>query len=197
MKTCRRRSSSNWRGWSAATRGGKRARLTLRLLRELGLGPPARVLDAGCGWGVTLDALEGSGYQAIGLDISRRALERLDRPGRTLIEADLARPFERTGPVNDAVLALDVIEHLDDDRSAVRRLGALVQPAGRLIVSVPPCRICSPSLMRFRDIGGDIYRKHCVRPSRTRAWHRANLLVGTLARARAGTATGAAPSPAG
>ena len=113
------------------------ARLTLRLLRELGLGPPARVLDAGCGWGVTLDALEGSGYQAIGLDISRRALERLDRPGRTLIEADLARPFERTGPVNDAVLALDVIEHLDDDRSAVRRLGALVQPAGRLIVSVP------------------------------------------------------------
>src|SRR5262245_14880069 len=49
---------------------------------------PARVLDTGCGWGVTLDALEAAGYRTSGLDVSRRALERLDRPNRRLIEAD-------------------------------------------------------------------------------------------------------------
>jgi 2-polyprenyl-3-methyl-5-hydroxy-6-metoxy-1,4-benzoquinol methylase len=114
-----------------------RARLTLRLLHELGLDPPARVLDTGCGWGITLEALERSGYQAIGLDVSRRALERLDRPGRTLVRADLTRPIEGPHPVYDAVLALDVIEHLDDDRAAVHRLGTLVQPGGLLVVSVP------------------------------------------------------------
>jgi SAM-dependent methyltransferase len=114
-----------------------RARLTLRLLNDLGLKAPARILDAGCGWGITLDALEKRGYQAIGLDISRRALERLDRPGRILVEADLTRAIERSVPLYDAVLALDVIEHLDDDRAAVRRLGALVRPGGILIVSVP------------------------------------------------------------
>src|SRR3954468_86071 len=65
-----------------------RARLTLALLGELGVRPSAPVLDAGCGWGVTLDLLERSGYRATGLDVSRPALERLDRPGRTLIEAD-------------------------------------------------------------------------------------------------------------
>jgi 2-polyprenyl-3-methyl-5-hydroxy-6-metoxy-1,4-benzoquinol methylase len=114
-----------------------RAGLTLRLLQVLGLQPPARVLDAGCGWGITLEALEQRGYQATGLDVSRRALERLDRPGRMLVEADLSGPIEHGGMVYDAVLALDVIEHLDDDRAAVRRLGALVGPGGRLIVSVP------------------------------------------------------------
>ena len=72
-----------------------------------------------------------------GLDISRRTLEKLDRPGRRLIEADLARPLGRDAPVCDAALALDVIEHLDDDRAAIRRLGSLVRPGGVLIVSVP------------------------------------------------------------
>jgi SAM-dependent methyltransferase len=114
-----------------------RAALTLRLLDRLGLRSPARVLDVGCGWGVTLDRLEERGYQAVGMDISRRALERLDRPGRTLIEADLNRPIGRDAVPYDAVLALDVIEHLDDDRTAVRRLGSLARPGGYVIVSVP------------------------------------------------------------
>ena len=115
-----------------------RARLTQDLLGRLGVLPPARVLDAGCGWGTTLEALEGAGYRATGADISRRALERLDRPGRELAEMDLtqALPPEEVGGY-DAVLALDVIEHLDDDRAAVGRLGELARPGGYVVVSVP------------------------------------------------------------
>ena len=114
-----------------------RAALTIDLLSDLGLDPPARVLDVGCGWGVTLAALEARGYRTVGLDISRRTLEELDRPGRTLIEADLTRPFRRDVPAHDAVLALDVIEHLDDDGAAVRRMASLTRPGGIVIVSVP------------------------------------------------------------
>jgi len=114
-----------------------RADLTLRLLKRLDVHPPARVLDAGCGWGVTLEALEARGYSAAGMDISRRALEMLDRPDRTLIQADLTKALKSDPPRFRAVLALDVIEHLDDDREAVRRLGELVSPGGVLIVSVP------------------------------------------------------------
>ncbi len=114
-----------------------RATLTLDLLRDLGLEPPARVLDVGCGWGVTLDALERRGYRAIGMDVSRRTLEALDRPGRKLIEADLTRPLGVHLATHDAVLALDVIEHLDDDGAAVRRLGSLTKPGGIVVVSVP------------------------------------------------------------
>jgi len=35
------------------------------------------------------------------------------------------------------VLALDVIEHLDDDRAALARLAAMARPGGVVVVSVP------------------------------------------------------------
>jgi SAM-dependent methyltransferase len=117
-----------------------RSRLVVSLLNRNAISPPARVLDAGCGWGVTLEALEEHGYRASGLDVSRQALERLNQPGRQLFEADLTCPL---GPAAlnhatfDAVLALDVIEHLDDDGAALNSLGRLVRPGGLMIVSVP------------------------------------------------------------
>jgi 2-polyprenyl-3-methyl-5-hydroxy-6-metoxy-1,4-benzoquinol methylase len=114
-----------------------RADLTLTLLDRLGVRPPMRVLDAGCGWGTTLEALEKKGYHAVGADISRRALEKLDRPGRELVEADLTKPLPEGVELSDAVLALDVLEHLDDDREAVERLGTLARPGGVVVVSVP------------------------------------------------------------
>jgi SAM-dependent methyltransferase len=117
-----------------------RARLVVSILKQNTISPPAQVLDAGCGWGVTLEALEGRGYRATGLDVSRQALVRLDRPDRRLIEADLTCPLGPTAVAHaafDAVLALDVIEHLDDDGAALTYLGRLVRPGGLMIVSVP------------------------------------------------------------
>ena len=46
-----------------------RAALTRALLRRHGVVPPARVVDVGCGWGVTLEALERLGYEVTGLDV--------------------------------------------------------------------------------------------------------------------------------
>ena len=117
-----------------------RTRLVVSILNRNAISPPARVLDAGCGWGVTLEALENRGYRASGLDVSRHALERLDRPDRQLIEADLTCPIGPPAHAHsafDVVLALDVIEHLDDDGAALRSLGRLVRPGGLMIVSVP------------------------------------------------------------
>ncbi len=114
-----------------------RARLTLAFLEKYQVHVPAEILDAGCGWGVTLKALEGRGYHAIGMDISRMTLEKLDSPGRQLIEADLTKPLPDGHPTYDAVLALDVIEHIDDDRAAVATLSELIKPGGLLILSVP------------------------------------------------------------
>ena len=114
-----------------------RANLAAALLKHLGVHPPARVLDAGCGWGVTLLNLEKRGYRAAGLDISRETLNLLDTGDRHLIEADLTQELPPDCGAFEAVLALDVIEHLDDDRAAVRRLGQLTSPGGAVIVSVP------------------------------------------------------------
>lgn len=114
-----------------------RAHLMLALLRKLHVRPPASVLDAGCGWGTNLDVLESHGYDAAGLDISRQSLDRLDRPGRALIEADLTKELPARLSQFDAVIALDVLEHLDDDQQAVARLAQLAKPGGIVLVSVP------------------------------------------------------------
>src|SRR5260370_38009730 len=114
-----------------------RVRFVLAMLKRKGVLPPAQVLDAGCGWGVNLDALEQKGYKAAGLDISRHTLQRLDRHGRELYEADITQMLPDSAKKYDAVLALDVIEHLDNDRLAVSRLGQLTKPGGVALISVP------------------------------------------------------------
>ncbi len=114
-----------------------RAALAIRLLRRMGVHAGASVLDAGCGWGVALEALERNGYHVTGLDASRVALQSLDGPGRVLVQADLARPLPAVGDAFDAVLALDVIEHIDEDRVAVTNLARLTRPGGVAILSVP------------------------------------------------------------
>jgi 2-polyprenyl-3-methyl-5-hydroxy-6-metoxy-1,4-benzoquinol methylase len=147
-----------------------RGKLVLTLLKRMGVDPPAQILDAGCGWGVTLELLERQGYRTIGMDVSRQALEKLDRPDRYLVEADLSQPFHAHSPRNDAVLALDVIEHLDDDRGAIQRLGSLLRPGGALVVSVPALpemftefdaiqghrRRYLPEMLRAAFIGSDL-----------------------------------------
>lgn len=114
-----------------------RAALTIRLLQGMGIRPGARVLDAGCGWGVTLEALERHEYHVTGLDGNRLALEKLDRPDRLLVQADLGKPLAPLGEPFDAVLGLDVIEHIDEDRVAVANLAALTRVGGVAILSVP------------------------------------------------------------
>ncbi len=87
--------------------------------------------------GTNLERLEAAGFQVTGLDVSRRALELIDRPYRQLIEADLSKDLPESAPQYDCVLALDVIEHIDDDSRALHQLARLVKPPGLVVVSVP------------------------------------------------------------
>ena len=116
-----------------------RARLVARLIHlKLGRGKQ-KVLDVGCGWGVTLAYLESQGHHVTGLDVGRSALEMLDSHARLLILGDIERgplPESEIGHY-DAVLALDVLEHLDDDTAALKHLAQLVRPGGLVVVTVP------------------------------------------------------------
>lgn len=114
-----------------------RANIVLAALKDNGVMPPAPIAEIGCGWGTNLDVLERSGYKITGFDISRRILEMIDRPERTLIELDITAELPSSHPCFGAVLALDVIEHLDDDHGAIRRMARFLRPGGLAIVSVP------------------------------------------------------------
>ncbi len=154
-----------------------RTALVMAWLRRLGLGSHSTILDVGCGWGVVLDSLEKAGFAAAGLDVSRSALQRIDRADRRLVHGDLSTNLDPPSNLEpfDAILALDVIEHLDDDRAALARMAALVRPGGWVIVSVP----ARPDLWsRFDDIQG--HRRRYLPDSLSAAFEDTGLQLNSL-----------------
>ena len=100
-----------------------------------------RLLDIGCGTGAMLDVLAPFG-DVTGADFAPQALEfcraRGQEQGRRypLTRADVRRlPF--AADTFDAVTAMDVIEHIDDDKAASAEIFRVLKPGGRLFVTVP------------------------------------------------------------
>ena len=108
------------------------------------LGPAmsgARVLDVGCGTGYTLSRLPNT-VRATGIDISSTsvALARERAPHATIVQGSAtALPFD--DGAFDACIALDVLEHLDDDLDAARELRRVVRPGGVVLITVPALKI--------------------------------------------------------
>ena len=71
----------------------------------------------------------------------------------TLIRWDLeqAPPAELAERRFDAIVAVNVLEHVSDDRAAVATLAALLRPGGRLLVYVPACPFAFGPLDRGLD----------------------------------------------
>ena len=112
-----------------------RRRIMRAQLERLELRPDARLLDAGCGSGEMLDELGRFG-RAMGIDIDRGSVELAHERGR---DVRLASLFELPYPDGwfDLVACLDVLEHLDNDRAALRELLRVTAPGAVLLVSVP------------------------------------------------------------
>ena len=51
----------------------------------------------------------------------------------------------------DQVLAIDVLEHIDDDELAIRQIAGALMPGGRLVVSVPTPRYPDTFGRQFAD----------------------------------------------
>jgi SAM-dependent methyltransferase len=101
---------------------------------------PLRILDAGCGTGQMLKCLEAHGV-ATGIEISPQAVGYARRRGvLRLVQGSIADPPFRDGTF-DCVVALDVIEHVDDDIGILSKLCEVLRPGGHLIVTVPAFQV--------------------------------------------------------
>jgi SAM-dependent methyltransferase len=125
-----------------------RARVALQTLRKHRVRPPSFVYDVGCGWGTNLTSLERAGYRAVGIDISRRILQLIDRGDRRLIEMDITQSPSPGSETADAALALDVFRA---HRRRPRRCQKSVAPAqtGRIGCDQRPRT--SRTLLRVRQ----------------------------------------------
>jgi SAM-dependent methyltransferase len=95
-----------------------------------------RILDAGCGTGQMTKQLEGIG-EAVGMDSAVEAIAYAQSRGvERLIRGSITAPPFAEGSF-DCVLALDVIEHVDDDLGILTSLFRVLKPGGHLIITVP------------------------------------------------------------
>lgn len=112
-----------------------RRRIVAARLASLGLRAGAALIELGSGTGGNLAMLSRFGrVTAVEPDDGARAAS-LRRHPRVEHLASLDALAGRDA--FDAALALDVLEHLDDPTSALRRLGAWLLPGAPLLVTVP------------------------------------------------------------
>ncbi len=102
-----------------------------------GTGRPPRVLDVGCGTGGTMERLRTLGGEPVGVDVEPRALAFCRARGHTRLLLGSATTLPFTDAAFDAVVALDVLEHIADDAAAAREIGRVLAPGGALYISVP------------------------------------------------------------
>jgi SAM-dependent methyltransferase len=125
------RAVEDWHFWYAVRRD-----ILELLLAELRLPAGARLLDIGCGTGGSAPVLARHG-EAIGLDRELRSFRlSMDRPYRhRVVSGAETLPFADGS--FEAVVALDVLEHLDDDLAAAREIRRVLKPGGAAVIFVP------------------------------------------------------------
>lgn len=117
--------------WYAGRRG-----LVLSALRKSVRQPVPVILDIGCGPGLDLKTWKAFADQVIGIDRhARKTRPEILAEGVAIIAGDVAALPMRTNSA-DVVLALDVLEHVEEGPMLDEVLRVLV-PGGMLIATVP------------------------------------------------------------
>ncbi len=119
---------------------------------------PARVLDAGCGTGGLIKALQQTNpvWRVTGLDFSPVACELArERTRAEVVQGSIMElPF---GPGGfDAVLACDVLSQVDDDALALRECARCVRPGGPVLANVP----AYPWLRSYHDVATETKNRY-------------------------------------
>lgn len=99
-----------------------------------------RLFDVGCGGGAFVHHARARGFDAHGIDFSRRSIEAGRRRFglETLVPRSLADfRREHSGQPFDIVTAFEVLEHVDAPRAFLADIRDLLTPGGLLVLSVP------------------------------------------------------------
>jgi SAM-dependent methyltransferase len=122
------------------------------LLDSLSTGGRLRLLNAGCGSGELSILLAAQGHDVVGIDPEpayvKLAEENARRAGVDSCRFETAsiEAFRSRQPF-DGVVSTDVLEHIEDDVTAMRKLASLVRPGGKVLLTVP----AGPWLFGYHD----------------------------------------------
>ena len=113
-----------------------RRRIFLTVLDRYLDGTSGRILDVGCGTGTMLRHLARYGDPE-GIDVDAEAIEYCHARGLTRVAQAPADSLPFAEDTFGLVTALDVVEHVEDDRAVFREMHRVLRPGGTLLLSVP------------------------------------------------------------
>lgn len=94
------------------------------------------ILDVGCGPGNMFNLLKPFGVVS-GMDFSEDALRLAKDKGYKELQYGKAEQIPYADESFDIVVALDIIEHVPDDREAIKEIFRVLKPGGKLFFSLP------------------------------------------------------------
>ena len=106
----------------------------VRFLRRAGLDRGARVLDVGAGPGRLVAGLADAGYDASGIEPSRRSAALARQAGHPVERRSVE---EHADTDLDAAVLWHVLEHLDDPSAALATVRGWLRPGGLMLIGVP------------------------------------------------------------
>ena len=98
-----------------------------------------RILDLGCGTGTMLSYLRQFG-DAEGVDADERAVAFCRARGEDRVRRLESERLPFADASVDLITALDVLEHIEDDRATLREIRRVLRPGGTLLATVPAYR---------------------------------------------------------
>jgi SAM-dependent methyltransferase len=147
-----------------------RRRIVNGAIERIGPRSGARILDAGCGSGRTLDELSRWGVIS-GLDVAPASVAAARSRGHADVRLGPVEELPWPDDTFDLVTCLDVIEHTPDDLRTLSELRRVTRPGGHLVVTVP----AGPRLWSDHDVASRHYRRYTHRSLRAASgaagWH--------------------------
>lgn len=112
-----------------------------------------KILEVGCGHGYLTYALNNSGFDATGLDVSSKAIESAKSNfGDKFICADLTSYVLSSNEKYDLVIATEVIEHVNEPVQFIENCLNLLKPGGKILITTPSKDFFVQKAIWFTDL---------------------------------------------
>jgi len=109
-----------------------------RILKLLEPFDKGRLIEVGCGAGALLHDFTNMGFECEAVDTSSAAFKLASYLTRDNPKVKVSRfPQDRWRASFDFLAAFEVLEHIEDEMSALNQWASWIRPGGRLVISVP------------------------------------------------------------